>query len=102
VRVRLRDQLAQVAVPDRVLAQKREVVAVVERQLGAGDRAQPERPGRHRELHGAMEPIVVRQRERPMPLPRRRGHQLDRVGGAVEERERRMTMELYVHERMFA
>ena len=44
--------------------QQRQVAAVVEAQLGAVDRAQPDRARRVRELHRAVDAVVVGQRER--------------------------------------
>ncbi len=102
--VGLRDQAAEVAVPRPVLAEEREVVAVVERQLGARDRADAERPRRAGELHGAVQAVVVGQGERRVALLSGGRGQLDRMRRSVEEREGRMAVELDVGqgERMFA
>ena len=72
------------------------MVAVVERDLGARDRPDPERGERLRHLHRAVEPVVVGQRERLVALLGGRVCELDRVRCAVEEREGRMTVELDV------
>jgi adenylate kinase len=69
--VRLGDQPAEVVVAGGALAQEREVVAVVERHLGARDRLDPERLGGLRELHRPVYAVVVGERERPVPLLRR-------------------------------
>ena len=77
--------------------------AVVERQLGARDRADPERLERMRHLHGAVEAVVVGQREGAVALLGRRAGQLDRMRGPVKKRVRGVAMQLYIrHERMFA
>ena len=77
--------------------------AVVERELGARDRPDPERLQRLRHLHGAVQAVVVGQRRAPMALLGRRPRQLDRMRRAVEERVGGVAMELDVrHERMFA
>ena len=77
--------------------------AVVERQLGARDRPDPERLQRLRHLHGAVQPVVVGQRERAVALLGRGRRQLHRMRGAVEERVGRVAVELDVwHEHMFA
>ena len=58
---------------------------------------------RLRHLHGAVQAVVVGQRERLVALLGRRPGQLDRVRGAVEERVGGVAVELDVgHEHMFA
>src|SRR5689334_22560575 len=103
MRVRLGDELAEVAIADRVLAQQRYVMPVVERELGTRDRPDVQRMSRRRELHRPVQSVVVRQGEGRVTLLRCRGSQLDRMRSAVEEGKRRVAMQLYVgHERMFA
>ena len=60
--------------------------AVVERDLGAGERAQTERLCGLRELHRAVEPIVVGERHRRVALVDRDRGELDRKRRPVEER----------------
>ena len=55
------------------------MAAVVERQLGARDRADPERLEGMRHLHGAVEAVVVGQREGAVALLGRRAGQLGRM-----------------------
>ncbi len=77
--------------------------AVVERQLGARDRADPERLQRVRHLHGAVEPVVVGQRKGAVALPGRGPRQLSRMRRPVEERVGRVAVKLDIwHEHMFA
>jgi hypothetical protein len=79
------------------------VGAVVERHLGAGDRTDPERLQRLRHLHGAVEPVVICQRERAVALLGRDPRQLDRMRRPVKERVGRVAVELDIwHEHMFA
>ncbi len=80
------------------------MMAVVERQLGAGDRTDAERLRRLRELHRAVEAVVVGQRKRRVPLLSGGRGQLDRMRRSIEERVGRMAVELDVGqgERMFA
>jgi hypothetical protein len=94
--VRAGDEAAEVAVAGPVLAQERDVMAVVERQLGPDDRADPERLRRLGELHRAVESVVVDHPDRLVTLVGRRGRQLDWVRRPVEERERRVAVELDV------
>ncbi len=77
--------------------------AVVERDLGAGDRSHPERLERLGHLHGAVEPVVVGEGESLVALLGRRPGQLHWVRGAIEKGEGRVAVELDVgHEHMFA
>ena len=77
--------------------------AVVERELGARDRPDPERLQRLRHLHGAVQPVVVGQREGVVTLLSGRPGQLDRMRCPVEERVGRVAVKLDVrHEHMFA
>ena len=98
-----REQAAEIRVARAVLAQQREMAAVVERDLSARDRPEPERLQRLGHLHGAVKPVVVGQRERFVTLLRRRPRQLNRMRRAVQERVGGVAVELDVrHERMFA
>src|SRR3954468_19224226 len=56
--VRLGEQQAEVVVAGGVLAQERQVVAVVERYLGARDRPDSQRLCGLGELHRAIDPVV--------------------------------------------
>jgi hypothetical protein len=94
--VRLRDQPAEVRVAGPVLAQERHVVAVLERQLGAHDRPHAERLDGGGELHRPVQPVVVGERDRRVPLLGRRRRDLDRMRGPVEEREGGVAVELDV------
>ena len=77
--------------------------AVVERQLGARDRADPERLERLRHLHGAVEAVVVGQGQGAVALLRRHPRELHGVRGTVKKRIRGVAMQLYIrHEHMFA
>ena len=76
--------------------------AVVERQLGARDRADPERLQRMRHLHGAVEPVVICQREGAVALLGCCPRQLDGMRRTVKERIGGVAMQLYIHEHMFA
>ncbi len=100
VGVRPRDELAQVLVAVPLLDQQRQVpvlaAADVDRQLAAGDRLQPGRCGRLREHERAAEVVVVGQRERRVALQHRAIDQLLGVGGAVEEGEGGVAVELDV------
>ena len=71
--------------PTLVLAQQREVVAVVERQLGAGERSDAERLSGLSELHRAVEAVVVCERERHVTLLGGRACELDWVRSTVEK-----------------
>ncbi len=96
VRVRARQQPAEVAPPARVAHQQREMTAVVERDLRAVQGPQAHRLGRLGELHRAADRVVVGQRQRAAPALEGRGHQLVGQGRAVEEREGRVAVELDV------
>ena len=60
-------------------------MAVVERDLGAGDRPDAERLRGLGELHGAVQAVVVGERQRLVALLRGGAGQLDRVRRAVEK-----------------
>ena len=77
--------------------------AVVERDLRSRDRPHPERLQRVRHLHGAVQPVVVGQREGAVALLSGGPGQLGRMRRPVEERIGRVAVELDVwHEHMFA
>ena len=66
---------AEVAVAGPRLAQERQVVAVVQRQLGAGDRLDAETGARLCVLHGSVEAVMIGLRERRVAaLGGRRSH----------------------------
>ena len=71
-------------------------MAVGERDLGAGDRPQPPGPRALRELHRAVQAIVVGQRERVVSELERAQDDLLDVRGAFEEGEVGMGVELGV------
>src|SRR4029077_4979683 len=84
------------------LAEDRQVVAVVERQLGARDRLDPEPGASMRGLHRPVQTVVVGQRERLVAeLGRGRG-QFRRMRSAFQERKGGVAVQLDRHERMFA
>ncbi len=87
-----------------LLLGRRWVALVAHGDLRPVDRPQPERPRRLRELHGARDRVVVRQRHRRVPPLERRDHELLGLRGPVEEGEGGVRVELDVrrHERMFA
>jgi hypothetical protein len=70
------------------------VGAVVERELGARDRADAERLQRVRHLHGAVEAVVVCEGEGGVPLLGRRAGELYRMRRPVKERVSRVAVEL--------
>jgi len=72
------------------------LAADVDRQLAAGDRLQPGRGSGLREHERAAEVVVVGQGERRVALQDRAIDQFLGVGGAVEEREGGMAVELDV------
>jgi hypothetical protein len=96
VRVRSRDQPAEVRIPLRRLDEDGDVRAVGERQLGARDRADAEVLRRVRELERAVDAVVVGERERRVRELRRGDDELLGERRAVEERVRRVGVELDV------
>src|SRR5215216_5603630 len=64
VRVRRRQEPAEVRVAARTLDEERDVRAVGEGDLRSGDRPHPERLRRLRELERAVDPVVVGERKR--------------------------------------
>ena len=90
------EQPAQVRVALRRLDEERHVRPVGERHLRAGDRPHAEGLRRVCELERAVDPVVVGERERFVPqLGGARGQFL-RMRSAVEERIRRMAVQLDV------
>src|SRR5215217_7098436 len=73
------------------------MAAVVEVDLRAVDRLQPEALGRLRELHRAAQPVVVGQREGSVAQLGSRAGQLVRQRGAGEEGEGGVGVELGVY-----
>ncbi len=108
VRVRGGDDPAQVRPAACVCDEQREVAPPVrsvrrEIELRAVDRTQPERPGGDGELHRARDRVVIGERHRLIAERQRGRRELVGQRGAVEERERRVAMELRIHgEHMFA
>ena len=94
--VRVGEDPAEVLVAAPALAEKRDVGVVLERDLRAGDRAQPEVLGGVGELERAVDAVVVGERERVVAeLGGARGELL-RQRRAVEERVRRVRVQLDV------
>ena len=96
VRMRSRDQPAQVRVPGRILDEQRHVRAVGEGDLRAGDRANAEVFRRMRELERAVETVMVGERERVIAELRGAHRELLRQRRTVEERVRRVRVQLDV------
>jgi hypothetical protein len=95
-RVRRGEQPAEVRVAARRLDEQRHVVPPGQRHLGTGDRAHAERLRRVRELERAVEAVVVGERERAVAELGGAERELLRVRRAVEERVRRVAVELDV------
>ena len=103
VRVGERDDPAEVAPAAPVAYQQRQVTAAGSAvggcgqvDLGAVDRSQPALLGRLGQLHRARERVVVGERQRRMAELARAFHQLSRQRYAVQERVRRVAVELSV------
>jgi hypothetical protein len=96
VRVRTREEPAEVRPAGRVADQERDVAAVVERHFRPVDRAQAQRPGGLRELHRARDGVMVGERQRGMAALQRGGDELLRMRRAVEEGEGRVGVKLDV------
>ncbi len=94
--VRRGQQPAEVRVALRRLDEERHVRPVRERHLRARDRPHAEGLRRVRELERAVDPVVVGQRERLVPQLGGARSQFLRMRGAVEERIRRMAVQLDV------
>ena len=97
--VRVGQDPAEVLVAAAGLAEQRDVGAAVERDLGAGDRAQPEVLGRMRELERSVDPVVVGERERVVAELGRPRRELLGQRRPVEERVRRVRVQLDVSHR---
>ena len=96
VGVRGGEEPAEVGIAARRLDEERDVRAVGERHLGAGDGAQAERLRRVGELERAVDAVVVGERERLVAELDRPRRQLLRLRGAVEERVGGVAVELDV------
>jgi len=96
VAVRGGDQAAEVLVAGARLAQQRQVPARVERDLRPRDRPHPHRLGGDRVLHRAVDAVVVGDRHRRVAVVGSGSCHLDRMRGAVEERERGVRVQLDV------
>ncbi len=92
-----RQEPAEVAVALARLAEHRQVVAVVERQLTARDRLDAKACARPRMLHRAVQSVVVGQRERRAATLGGSGRKLDRMRRTVQKRECRVTVQLNRH-----
>ena len=99
VRMRRGQQPAEVGVARAVGREQREVRSVIQGHLRAGDRLHAEALARVRELHRPVQPVVVGQRDGLVAVHRRRGGHLLRRGRAVQERVRRVRVQLGVGHR---
>ena len=70
------------------------------RQLQARDRSQPGLLRRPRKLHRPEHPVVIRQRQRRMPLLPRLPHQLLNRRSPLQQRVVRMRMQLHIRHRI--
>ena len=68
--------------------------AILHRELGPGDRPDPERLGRLGELHRPVQAVVVGQPERRMALLGGSGRELLRVRRPIQERVGGVAVEL--------
>ena len=103
VRVRAREQTAEVRPSAAVADEQGDVAPVGQRDLGPVDRPQADRLGRLGELHRSGDRVMVGQRKGGVPPLERGGDKLLGLRRAVEEREGRVAMELDIgHEHMFA
>ena len=91
-----REQPAEVRVALRRLDEQRDVRAAGERDLGAGDRPHAERLGGVRELERAVDTVVIGERERLVAELGGGRSELLGLRGPVQERVRRVGMELDV------
>ena len=96
VGVRLGEEAAEARIALRRLDEQRDVRAVGERRLCAGDRAEAERLRRIRELERPVDAVVVGERERLVTELHRPHGELLRLRGAVEERVGGVAVELDV------
>src|SRR3954451_20555240 len=103
VRVRPREQPAEVGPARRIADEQGDVTTVGQRDLRAVDGAQTRRLRRLRELHRAGDRVVVGQRQGGMAALGGGEHELFGLRRPVQEGEGRVAMELHVgHEHMFA
>src|SRR3954471_410391 len=103
VRVRPREQPAEVGTARRSADEQVDVTTVGQRDLRAVDGAQTRRLRRLRELHRAGDRVVVGQRQGGMAALGGGEHELFGLRRPVQEGEGRVAMELHVgHEHMFA
>ena len=91
------EQAAEVGVAFGGFGEQRDVRAVGERHLGAGDRLEAEPLRLLRERHRAVQPVVIGERERREAQLGGRERELLGQRGAVQKRERGVTMQLGVH-----
>ena len=94
--MRSREDAAEVHVAALDSDEQRHVSAAVERHLGAGDRPHAERLRRVRELERAVDAVVVGERECLVAELRRPRRELLGLRGAVQERVRRVAVQLDV------
>ena len=92
------EEPAEVRVTALALDEERDVRAVAEGDLGAGDRADAERLRRVRELERAVDAVVVGERERLVAELGGADCKLLGKGCSVEEGIGGVTMQLDVHE----
>jgi hypothetical protein len=97
VRVRARQDAAQVAPAALVLDEQGQVAFVVEVDLRPVDRPQPQRMRRLGVLHRPVDPVVVGEGQNVVALLERRRDQLLGQRGTVEERVGGVAVELGVH-----
>src|SRR5260370_17137378 len=90
------EQAAEVGVPLRALDEQRQVGAAVECDFRAGDRMYAEVLRRVCELERAVDAVVIGERERRITELGCPSCELFRLRGAVEERERRIRMQLSI------
>ena len=94
-----RDQAAEVLVALAILHEQRQARAVGERDLAADDRPDARVERRAGEARRAVHAVPVHQRHRGHPEARRLCGEGLRLGGALEERERRLRVQLDEHRR---
>ena len=95
--VRLGDEAAEVGVPGGIFREQGDVRAIEQRQLGAGDRLEAELLGGLGESHRAVDAMMVGEPQGGITQSLGLEGEVLREGGAVQERECRMAMELDVH-----
>ena len=90
------DEPAEVGVPRDGLREESEMGAIGQGQLGADDGCDTSRPRSSRELHGAVEPVVIRDGQSPVAEVGGLTNDLLWQGRAIEEGECGVEMELDV------